>query len=161
MDSLSYELLAWLDAGNSVFRPRGATRDAEEQFREVVALLARLREKGFVDYLDRHVARGSSGIYLMVGPVQLTGEGKAALECDCSFGPRSSQSNCSTTVALVSSLPSSRALRPGETTILVVDDDVLMLRLVEQTLRVEGYSVCGPPRERLTQGGCLRSLPGR
>ena len=36
---------------------------------------------------------------------------------------------------------SSRAPRAVDTTILVVDDDVLMLRLVEQTLRAEGYSV--------------------
>ena len=88
MQALIYEALAWLDAGNGVFRPREATREAEEQFRAVVALLARLREKGFVDYLDRHVARGSSGIYLMVGPVQLTEEGKGALERDRDLGQR-------------------------------------------------------------------------
>ena len=44
-------------------------------------------------------------------------------------------------MANVSSSRPPRAPSPGETTILVVDDEVLMLRLVEQTLRAEGYNV--------------------
>jgi hypothetical protein len=82
MDDLEYEALAWLSAGNSVFRPREATREAEEAFRAVIGPLARLRAAGLVNYLDGHVAQRKSGIYLMVGPVALTMDGKAALERD-------------------------------------------------------------------------------
>ena len=34
VDDLDYEMLSWLAAGNSVFRPREATHEAEEAFRE-------------------------------------------------------------------------------------------------------------------------------
>jgi two-component system, cell cycle sensor histidine kinase and response regulator CckA len=43
--------------------------------------------------------------------------------------------------SIVSSPRTFRVLRPADTTILVVDDDQLMLRLVEHTLRSEGYRV--------------------
>jgi hypothetical protein len=92
VDDLTYEVLAWLAAGHSVFRPREATQEAEEAFREVVTILARLRERREVDYLESHVTRTEAGIYLMVGPVQLTAEGKAALERDQSLGPRAPRS---------------------------------------------------------------------
>jgi hypothetical protein len=88
MDDMTYEVLSWLAAGNSVFRPREATREAEEAFRGTVSLLHRLRDQGLVHYLSGHVARGESGIYLMVGPVQLTPSGKAALERDRGLGDR-------------------------------------------------------------------------
>ena len=88
MTDLEYQVLAWLAAGNEMFRPREATLEAEETFREVVALLAHFRTKGLVDYRDRHVMKAQSGIYLMVGPVILTPEGKAALERDRQLGPR-------------------------------------------------------------------------
>ena len=44
--------------------------------------LVRLRDREHVSYLDGHVTKTGSGIYLMVGPVQLTAEGKAALARD-------------------------------------------------------------------------------
>ncbi len=66
MDDLEYEVLAWLGAGNKVFRPREATVQAEEAFRSVIAVLERLRERGLLTYLDAHVGRTESGIYLMV-----------------------------------------------------------------------------------------------
>ena len=71
-----------------MFRPREATREAEEAFREVVALLARLRESEQVDYVESHVTRTEAGVYLAVGPVELTPAGKAALERDQRLGPR-------------------------------------------------------------------------
>jgi hypothetical protein len=89
--NLEYQVLAWLAAGNGVFRPRDATLQAEETFREVVVLLARLRTKGLLDYQDRHVMKGQSGIHLMVGPVKLTPEGKAELERDRQLGSRPSR----------------------------------------------------------------------
>ena len=80
MDDLDYELLSWLAAGNSVFRPREATQEAEEAFREVVTRLAQLRDREQVDYLEGQVARTDGGIYLAVGPTELTPAGKATLQ---------------------------------------------------------------------------------
>ena len=88
MDDLEYEVLAWLGAGNKVFRPREATAEAEEAFRGVIAVLERLRDRGLLGYLDGHVAQTESGIYLMVGPVQLTPAGVSALDRDRSLGGR-------------------------------------------------------------------------
>ena len=88
MDDLEYEVLAWLAAGNKVFRPREAIAHAEEAFRAAVAVLTRLRDRGLVSYLDGHVAQTESGIYLMVGPVQLTPAGESALKRDRSLGAR-------------------------------------------------------------------------
>jgi hypothetical protein len=88
VNDLEYEVLAWLAAGNSVFRPREATHDAEEAFRGAVQLLGVLRDRGLVDYRDEHVTKTESGIYLVVGPVQLTPAGKDALEPDLRLGPR-------------------------------------------------------------------------
>ena len=88
VDDLEYEVLAWLAGGNKVFRPREAVAHDEEAFRAVVAVLGRLRERGLIGYLDGHVAHTESGIYLMVGPVQLTPAGGLALERDRSLGGR-------------------------------------------------------------------------
>jgi hypothetical protein len=43
VNDLAYEVLSWLAEGNSVFRPREATREAEEGFRGLVHLLGQLR----------------------------------------------------------------------------------------------------------------------
>jgi hypothetical protein len=86
LDDLTYEVISWLAGGHTVFRPREATRESEESFRPVVALLAQLRERGWVHYLEGHVSQTAGGIYLMVGPVQLTEPGKAALERDRRLG---------------------------------------------------------------------------
>ena len=88
MHDLTYEVLAWLAAGHSVFRPREATQEAEEAFREVITLLGWLRERELVDYREGHITRTEAGIYLAVGPVQLTPAGKAALERDQRLGAR-------------------------------------------------------------------------
>ena len=58
----------------------------------MATLLAQLRERGQVDYLEGHVTRTEAGIYLMIGPVQLTPAGKAALERDRRLGPRPQRS---------------------------------------------------------------------
>ena len=88
MDPLTYELLSWLAAGNAVFRPREATAQAEQAFREVVERLRRLREAGLVTYLEGHVSQTKSGIYLAVGPVLLTEAGRSSLERDRRLGDR-------------------------------------------------------------------------
>jgi hypothetical protein len=88
MDDLTYELLAWIAAGNRVVRPREATADAEEEFRGVVFALSALRQAGLVAYQDGHVSRTASGVYLAVGPVSLTPEGEAALKRDAELGTR-------------------------------------------------------------------------
>ncbi len=85
---LDSEMLSWLAAGNSVFRPREATHEAEDAFREVVMRLVRLRDREQVGYVDGHVTTTEAGIYLMVGPVQLTPAGNAMLERDQRLGPR-------------------------------------------------------------------------
>ena len=88
MDELTYELLAWLGEGNGVLRPRESTAQAEEEFREVVVALRRLREEGLVTYLNGHVSETTSGIFLAVGPVLLTPAGVLALERDRRAGAR-------------------------------------------------------------------------
>jgi hypothetical protein len=88
MDQLTHELLAWLAAGNGVLRPRESTAEAEEEFREVVVILRRLREDGLVTYLNGHVSETTSGIFLAVGPVLLTPQGESALERDRLAGAR-------------------------------------------------------------------------
>jgi hypothetical protein len=88
VDHLTYEILAWLAAGNRLFRPREATAKDENEFRDLVAVLAQLRGKGWVSFLDGHISRTGSGIYLAVGPVLLTPEGLAALESDVRLGAR-------------------------------------------------------------------------
>ena len=72
MDDLTYEVLSWVAAGNSMFRPCESTREAEKAFLGTVSLLHQLRERALIRYLDAHVAKRESGSYLMVGPVQLT-----------------------------------------------------------------------------------------
>jgi len=71
-----------------VFQPREAAQENEDAFLAVVALLGRLREQGLVDYIEAHVSQTESGRFLKVGPVQLTPDGKAALEHDRRLGPR-------------------------------------------------------------------------
>jgi hypothetical protein len=88
MDELTYELLTWLAEGYAVFRPREATAEAETAFREVVALLRRLRDAGLVSYLEGHISQMASGIFVAVGPVLLTPAGRAALERDRRLGER-------------------------------------------------------------------------
>ena len=88
VDNLEHEVLAWLAPGNHVFRPRETTAEAEEAFRTVIPVLRTLRERGLVSYLDGHVVRTKSGIYLMVGPVLLTPAGLGALERDARLGER-------------------------------------------------------------------------
>ena len=76
---------------NSVFRPREATREAEEAFSGVVEHLGALRDQGLVKYRNEDVTMTESGIFLGVGPVQLTPAGKDALEHDQRLGLRPSR----------------------------------------------------------------------
>ena len=88
MDELEYEVLSCVATSKATFRPRDATREAEAAFLRTVSLLHQLRERGLIRYLDGHVAKRESGPYLMVGPVQLTAAGQAALARDRSLGER-------------------------------------------------------------------------
>ena len=88
VDDLDYELLAWLALGTACFRPREAIQEAEEAFPVVVEHLGALRDHGLVKYRNEHVTTTESGIFLGVGPVQLTPAGKDALEHDQRLGPR-------------------------------------------------------------------------
>jgi hypothetical protein len=88
MDRLAYQLLSWIAAGNAVFRPRDTTAEAQEEFREVVQTLGRLRDKGWVNYLSSHMSETTPGTYLAVGPVLLTPRGETALQRDRRLGER-------------------------------------------------------------------------
>ena len=88
MDDLSYELLSKLAGGHKIFHPRDHSALAKHNFQVVVELLQRLQNQGFVAYQPRHIAQSESGAYLMVGPVDLTPEGNAALDRDRRLGAR-------------------------------------------------------------------------
>jgi hypothetical protein len=92
MDSLEYEVLSYLDAGRSMFRPRVLSRQAQQAFVEVLGLLLRLRRAGQVDFADNRISRTQQGTYLAVGPVDLTAAGQAALAQDRRRAQRSGRS---------------------------------------------------------------------
>ena len=89
LDPLSFEMLAWLAGGGSVFRPRRDTAQPEE-FEEVVRLLREMRLKELVTFLDGHLSTTAGGAYLAVGPVLITPRGMALLERDRHLGERPS-----------------------------------------------------------------------
>ncbi|MFL5495759.1 MAG: hypothetical protein ACJ8DC_15360 [Gemmatimonadales bacterium] len=80
MDQAEFDLLTQFKAGEAVFRPAGRTEDARAQFGETVKRLLKLRERGWVRFTDGRIARSQRGIYLMVGPCDLTEAGRQALE---------------------------------------------------------------------------------
>lgn len=93
MNDVEYELLAWLEAGHSVFRPVEGTTSAKQEFQDTVARLLGLRERGLVQFSDGRIGRTEAGEYLLIGPCDLTPAGRLALERDRSLGPRSPSSS--------------------------------------------------------------------
>ncbi len=93
MDDIEYQLLAWLEAGHSVFRPLENTVSAKQEFQDTVARLLELRERGLVQFSEGRIGRTAAGEYLMVGPCDLTPAGRSALERDRRLGPRPPSSN--------------------------------------------------------------------
>ena len=79
MDSLEYEVLSYLEAGRSMFRPRNLSGEAQQAFVELMGLLLRLRREGSVEFPDGRISKTAQGTYLAVGPVDLTEAGQAAL----------------------------------------------------------------------------------
>jgi hypothetical protein len=92
MDSLEYEVLSYLEAGRSMFRPRDLSHEAQGSFAEVLGLVLRLRREGHVEFADNRVSRTQLGTYLALGPVGLTDAGRAALAEDRRRGLRSGRS---------------------------------------------------------------------
>ncbi len=88
MDQTDFDLLTRLEAGESVFRPTERTDDARDRFAQTVARLLKLRESGWIRFLDGRIARNEQGVYLMIGPCDLTEAGRRALEADRRLGPR-------------------------------------------------------------------------
>ena len=82
MESLEYEVLSYLEAGRSVFRPRDLSGEAQQSLVEVLGLLLRLRRQGHVHFEDSRISRTQQGTYLALGPVSLTEAGRAALSQD-------------------------------------------------------------------------------
>jgi hypothetical protein len=93
VNDLEYELLAWLEAGHSVFRPVEDTVTAKQEFQDTVARLLKLRERGLVQFSDGRIGRTEAGEYLLVGPCDLAPAGRSALERDRLLGPRPPSSN--------------------------------------------------------------------
>jgi hypothetical protein len=79
MDSLEYEVLSYLEAGSSMFRPRNLSGEAQQALVELMGLLLRLRREGSVEFQDGGISKTAQGTYLAVGPVDLTEAGQAAL----------------------------------------------------------------------------------
>ena len=92
MDSLEYEVLSYLEAGRSMFRPRDLSREAQQSFVEVLGLLLRLRREGHVTFADSRISKTQQGTYLALGPVDLTDGGRAALAHDRRRAQRSGRS---------------------------------------------------------------------
>jgi hypothetical protein len=87
LSDLEYDLLAYLDAGHSVLRPvDGAGGDSN--FLKTLEALARLRERGYVKFPDTRMSKTETGVYLYIGPVDLTEAGLAALRRDRLLGER-------------------------------------------------------------------------
>jgi hypothetical protein len=82
MDRAEFELLSQFEAGEAVFRPAGRTEEARALFAETVERLLTLRARGWVRFTDGRIARTQHGVYLMVGPCDLTEAGREALGDD-------------------------------------------------------------------------------
>ena len=82
MDSLEYEVLSYLEAGRSIFRPRDLSSEAQQSFVEALGLLLRLRREGHVEFADEQIFKTQRGTYLALGPVELTDSGRATLAQD-------------------------------------------------------------------------------
>jgi hypothetical protein len=88
MDQIDFDLLCRLEADESVFRPAGQTEDAREVFAQTVERLLQLRARGWVRFPEGRIARNEQGVYLMVGPCDLTEAGRRALGDNRRLGPR-------------------------------------------------------------------------
>jgi hypothetical protein len=88
MDNLEYEVLSYLEAGRSVFRPRNLSQEAQQAFIELMGLLLRLRKEGCLEFPDCRIFRTGQGTYLAAGPVELTDAGRSALTRDRRLGER-------------------------------------------------------------------------
>ncbi|MFL5496502.1 MAG: hypothetical protein ACJ8DC_19105 [Gemmatimonadales bacterium] len=80
MDQAEFDLLSQFEGGEAVFRPAGRTEDERALFVQTVRRLLGLRERGWVRFTDGRIARSQHGVYLMVGPCDLTETGRRALE---------------------------------------------------------------------------------
>ena len=92
MDSLEYEVLSYLEAGRSMFRPRDLSGEAQHAFLELIGLLLRLRRQGHVVFPDARIFKTGQGTYLALGPVELTATGQVALMDDRTAGGRPGRS---------------------------------------------------------------------
>jgi hypothetical protein len=82
VDQAEFDLLSQFRAGEAVFRPAGRTDEARALFADTVKRLLTLRDRGWVRFTDGRIARSQHGVYLMVGPCDLTDAGQQALEVD-------------------------------------------------------------------------------
>ncbi len=93
MDDLDYELLAWLERGNSVFSPVEPTDESRREFQDTARRILQLRERGMLQVAATHVSQTESGEYMLIGPCALSAEGRASLAKDRRLGPRPPRPN--------------------------------------------------------------------
>jgi len=84
-----FAMLARLEAGEHTFRPGNQPRPGQD-FDWLVVHLLELRQRGLVRFPDSRISKREDGRVLAIGPVDLTTEGREALERDRRLGPRSS-----------------------------------------------------------------------
>jgi hypothetical protein len=87
LNGADVELLERVERGDNVFRPGRQQQPGQEAFEGLVARLLGLRDRGLVRLPESRVSRGARG-YLVLGPCELTPEGRVALEQDRRLGPR-------------------------------------------------------------------------
>jgi hypothetical protein len=92
MDQTDYDLLARIERGSHVFRPRSGSAEDRAAFQAVIEHLIYLRGTGLIRLPEGRLMRSEDGSYLMAGPCDLTTAGIAALSKDRSLGPRPPQS---------------------------------------------------------------------
>lgn len=87
LNGADFELLERIERGDNVFRPGRQKRPGQEILGGLVARLIALRDRGLVRLPESRISRGERG-YLVLGPCELTPEGRVALEQDRRLGPR-------------------------------------------------------------------------
>jgi hypothetical protein len=88
MDSLEYEVLSYLEAGRSMFRPRNLSARRSRLLSNLWGFCFGSAGRGSIEFTDGRIFKTAQGTYLAVGPVDLTEAGQAALARERRLGER-------------------------------------------------------------------------
>ena len=80
LSDADYELLERIKGGEQWFQPSSGSQRARDAFAGVVARLYDLRDRGLIEVSRSGATRTKHGEYLVIGPCELTAEGRTALE---------------------------------------------------------------------------------